>query len=92
MKISYGAQFARSLNRLHKNQKRALDKAVMAIAANPALGDAKAGDLTGVSVYKFKTNQTQWLLAYRIVSRQEITLLVVGPQENFYRDLKKTDQ
>ena len=92
MKISHGAQFSRSLKRLHKNQKRALDKAVMAIAANPALGDAKAGDLTGVSVYKFKTNQTQWLLAYRIVSRQEITLLVVGPHENFYRDLKKTNQ
>ena len=92
MKISYGAQFSRSLKRLNKNQKRALDKAVMAIAANPALGDAKAGDLTGVSVYKFKTNQTRWLLAYRIVSRQEITLLVVGPHENFYRDLKKTNQ
>ena len=92
MKISYGAQFSRSLKRLHKNQKRALDKAVMAIAANPALGNAKAGDLTGVSVYKFKTNHTRWLLAYRIVSRQEITLLVVGPHENFYRDLRKTDQ
>ena len=92
MKISYGAQFSRSLKRLNKNQKRALDKAVMAIAANPALGDAKAGDLTGVSVYKFKTNQTQWLLAYGVVSRQEITLLVVGPHENFYRDLRKTDQ
>ena len=92
MKISYGAQFSRSLKRLNKNQKRALDKAVMAIAANPALGNAKAGDLTGVSVYKFKTNQTRWLLAYRIVSRQEITLLVVGPHENFYRDLKKTNQ
>lgn len=92
MKISYGAQFSRSLKRLHKNQKRALDKAVMAIAANPALGNAKAGDLTGVSVYKFKTNQTQWLLAYGVVSRQEITLLVVGPHENFYRDLRKTDQ
>ena len=92
MKISYGAQFSRSLKRLHKNQKRALDKAVKAIAANPALGDAKAGDLTGVSVYKFKTNQTQWLLAYGVVSRQEITLLVVGPHENFYRDLKKTNQ
>ena len=92
MKISYGAQFSRSLKRLHKNQKRALDKAVMAIAANPALGNAKAGDLTGVSVYKFKTNQTQWLLAYGVVSRQEITLLVVGPHENFYRDFRKTDQ
>jgi mRNA-degrading endonuclease RelE of RelBE toxin-antitoxin system len=92
MKITHGAQFARALKRLHKNEKRALDKAVMAIATNPELGDAKVGDLTGISVYKFKANQSQWLLAYRIVSRNEITLLVIGPHENFYRDLKKSDQ
>ena len=92
MKITHGAQFSRALKRLHKNEKRALDKAVMAIAANPELGDAKVGDLTGISVYKFKANLTKWLLAYRIVSRNEITLLVIGPHENFYRDLKKSDQ
>ena len=92
MKITHGAQFSRALKRLHKNEKRALDKAVMAIATNPELGDAKVGDLTGISVYKFEANQSQWLLAYRIVSRKEITLLVVGPHENFYRDLKKSDQ
>ena len=92
MKITHGAQFSRALKRLHKNEKRALDKAVMAIATNPELGDAKVGDLTGISVYKFKANQSQWLLAYRIVSRNEITLLVIGPHENIYRDLKKSDQ
>ena len=92
MKITHGAQFSRSLKRLHKNEKRALDKAVIVIRANPQLGDAKVGDLSGVSVYKFKISQSKWLLAYRIVSRNEITLLVIGPHENFYRDLKKSDQ
>jgi len=29
------------------------------------------------------------LLAYRIISKKEIKLLVVGPHENFYRDLKR---
>ena len=92
MKVTYGAQFSRSLRRLHPNQKRALDKAVKAISENPELGDAKIGDLNGVSVYKFRANNNQWLLAYRIISPREITLLVVGPHENFYRDLKKQDQ
>ena len=92
MKVTYGAQFSRSLRRLHPNQKRALDKAVKAISENPELGDAKIGDLNGVSVYKFRSNNNHWLLAYRIISPREITLLVVGPHENFYRDLKKQDQ
>ena len=92
MKVTYGAQFSRSLSRLHPNQKRALDKAVKAISENPELGDAKIGDLNGVSVYKFRSNNNQWLHAYRIISPREITLLVVGPHENFYRDLKKQDQ
>lgn len=92
MKVTYGAQFSRSLRRLHPNQKRALDKAVKAISENPQIGDAKIGDLNGVSVYKFRSNNNQWLLAYRIISPREITLLVVGPHENFYRDLKKQDK
>jgi len=28
-------------------------------------------------------------LAYRVVSKKEIKLLVVGPHENFFRDLKR---
>ncbi len=92
MKVTYGAQFSRSLRRLHPNQKRALDKAVKAISENPELGDAKIGDLNGVSGYKFRSNNNQWLLAYRIISPREITLLVVGPHENFYMDLKKQDK
>jgi hypothetical protein len=31
------------------------------------------------------------LLAYRIVSNKELTLLVVGPHENFYRNLKRNE-
>ena len=61
-----------------------------AIAAKPELGDAKVGDLEGIFVYKFKLVDKQWLLAYRLVSSKKITLLLIGPHENFYRELKKS--
>lgn len=88
MKFVYGASFSRSLKKLHPNQKEALDRALLALTKNTAAGEEKRGDLVGIYVMKFRANQVQWLLAYRIVSKKEIALLVVGPHENFYRNLK----
>ena len=89
MKITQSPTFGRSVRKLHANQKKSLDKAVFAIAQKPSLGEAKVGDLAGIAIYKFKINGLEWLLAYRVVSKKEIKLLVVGPHENFYRDLKR---
>ena len=55
------------------------------------IGDSKAGDLTGVRVYKFKMVNQLNLLAY--IYENEIlnlTLLAIGSHENFYRDLKQS--
>jgi len=57
----------------------------------PEIGEAKVGDLEGIYVYKFKLVDKQWLLGYRVISSKKITLLLIGPHENFYRDLKKKD-
>jgi hypothetical protein len=59
------------------------------IAKDISLGEAKVGDLAGIAIYKFKINGLEWLVAYRVASKKEIKLLVVGPHENFYRDLKR---
>ena len=91
MEIKQSPHFGRSLKKLQPNQKKSLDKAVAAIAMDPSLGEGKVGDLSGVSVYKFKSNRIEWLLAYRIISKGEIKLLVVGTHENFYRDLNRSD-
>ena len=88
MKFVYGASFSRSLKKLHPNQKEALDRSLLTLTQNSAAGEEKRGDLVGIYVLKFRANQVQWLLAYRIVSKKEIALLVVGPHENFYRNLK----
>ena len=89
MRVNSSSSFSRNLKKLHPNQKKALDRAVQVITATPAKGESKVGDLAGISIYKFKVNKMEWLLAYRIVSKNLITLLVVGPHKNFYRNLKR---
>lgn len=90
MQILVTPSFERTLKKLHPNQKKSLDKAVAAIAAEPQLGDQKLGDLDGIYVYKFKLVDKQWLLAYRVISSKKMKLLLLGPHENFYRELKKS--
>ena len=89
MKLTQAPSFIRTVKKLHPNQKKALDKAVRVLADRPSLGEAKVGDLDGIYIYKFKIENLEWLLAYRIQSKSHLTLLVVGPHENFYRDLKR---
>ena len=57
-------------------------------AEAPAIGEEKKGDLRGVFVYKFKIKTTQYLLAYRKVEK-DLELIMLGPHENYYRDLKQ---
>jgi len=90
MQILVTPSFERTIKKLHPNQKKALDKAVTAIAVDPELGDEKLGDLDGIYVYKFKLVDKQWLLAYRVISSKKMKLLLLGPHENFYRELKKS--
>lgn len=91
MRILVTPSCERSIKMLHANQKKSLDKAIKVISSKPGIGEAKVGDLEGIYVYKFKLVDKQWLLAYRVVSSKKITLLLMGPHENFYRELKKAD-
>lgn len=89
MRILVTPSFARRAKRLHANQKKSLDKAIRAISNDVAIGEEKVGDLSGVYIYKFVQGNEKWLLAYRVNSKKEIKLLIFGPHENFYRDLKQ---
>lgn len=89
MRILVTPTFLRTVKKLHPNQKKILDKAVLVISSDPEIGIAKVGDLEGIVIYKFRMKDRNWLLAYRIISKSSIKLLVVGPHENFYRDLKR---
>lgn len=89
MRILVAPTFARAAKRFRRKHKAALDEAVSAVAANPAIGEAKVGDLAGVRVFKFRMDRQLCLLAYSVVDDQTVKLLAIGSHENFYRDLKR---
>ncbi|MAH06444.1 MAG: type II toxin-antitoxin system RelE/ParE family toxin [Alphaproteobacteria bacterium] len=91
MNIVQTSTFSRTVKKLHKNQKQDLDKAVRALVENPNIGEPKVGDLSGISVYKFKMVKQLTLLAYHYEDETlTLSLLALGSHENFYRDLKKS--
>ena len=87
------ASFDRLAKKLHAKPKKVLDAAVQEVAKHPFIGDEKRGDLAGVFVHKFKLNNRETLLAYKLQPDKkkpvEFVLLSVGPQENFYAQLKR---
>ncbi len=91
MRILVTPTFERVVKKLHKQQKLALDEAVRTLVGQPDIGETKVGDLAGVQVYKFRMGNLLCLLAYRILDENTLKLLAVGPHENFYRDLKRTE-
>ncbi len=91
MRIVVTATFNRTVKKLHRQQKADLDDAVKAIANAPEIGEAKMGDLVGIQVYKFRMVNQLCLLAYRVLDEDTIKLLMAGPHENFYRELKRLE-
>ncbi len=88
MKILQSRSFERKVKKFGKQEKKALDKQIFKIAENPSVGTEKKGDLRGVYVHKIKIKNTQYLLSYRFVGA-DLELIMIGPHENYYRDLKK---
>lgn len=88
VEVTQTSAFARTYKKLHLPQKKDVDRAVEVIVSNPLVGDAKRGDLSGVYVYKFKSQTELFLLAYEF-DPQTRHLLLLGTHENFYRDLKR---
>ena len=87
MKILQSRSFERKVKKFGKQEKKALDKQILKIAKNPSVGTEKKGDLCGVYVNKFKIKNTQYLLSYRFLET-DLELIMIGPHENYYRDLK----
>ena len=87
MKILQSRQFERKVKKFTKQEKKSLDKQILEISDNPVVGSEKKGDLRGVYIHKFKIKHTQYLLAYRF-AEENLELIMIGPHENYYRDLK----
>ena len=83
--------FKKAVKKLHKNQKKELDKAVKTLMDAPLLGEQKKGDLSFLRVYKFKMVKQVTLLGYSYENDSVILeLIAIGSHENFYRDVKQT--
>ncbi|MCP4352141.1 MAG: type II toxin-antitoxin system RelE/ParE family toxin [Desulfobacterales bacterium] len=88
MKIIQSGSFERKVKKFTKQEKAELDKHIREITENPSVGIEKKGDLTSVFVHKFKIRNVLYLLAYRFVG-DDLELVMIGPHENYYRDLKQ---
>ena len=88
MRIYQSKSFEKKVKKMSKPEKDSFDREIRSIADDPSVGEEKKGDLRGVFVHKFKLKTTQYLLAYRKVG-EDLELLMIGPYENYYRDLKQ---
>ncbi|MBI9086252.1 MAG: type II toxin-antitoxin system RelE/ParE family toxin [Desulfobacterales bacterium] len=86
--VIQSAIFARQKKKLYRQQIQDLDNAVKSILGDPSIGDMKVGDLQGVRVYKYRSNNQQVLLAYE-VTESTLYLYAFGSHENFYRELRR---
>jgi len=83
-------RFARAYKKLHDNVAADVDAATEVVAADPAIGERKKGDLADLLVYKFRSQNQLYLLGYAVDDDVRLVYLeAVGPHENFYHDLKR---
>jgi len=87
MKIYQARSFENKVKRFSKQEKETLDGEIKLLANNPFVGEEKKGDLRGVYTHKFKIETIQYLLSYRRM-KDGLELIMIGPHENYYRDLK----
>jgi mRNA-degrading endonuclease YafQ of YafQ-DinJ toxin-antitoxin module len=88
MKIYQSRSFEKKVKKLNDNQKNELDNEIRQIIQNPLIGEEKKGDLKGIFVHKFKLQNQLYLLSYRFIREENLELIMLGPHENYYRDLK----
>lgn len=87
MKIFQSKSFEKRVKKFTKTEKKVLDTQILKIVEDPFIGVEKKGDLSGIYIHKFKQKTFQYLLSYRFID-EDIELIMIGPHENYYRDLK----
>lgn len=87
MKIIQSGAFERKVKKLSKKQKQQLDAAIREILKNPVIGEQKKGELKMVFIYKLHIDSTLFLIAYAFTP-EILELIMLGPHENYYKDLK----
>jgi len=89
LRVVQSRSFRKRIKKFRKQEIQELDNQVRKIIESPEIGQEKRGVLKGVFVHKFKINAVQYLLAYRFRGKDLLELVMIGPHENYYRDLEK---
>ncbi len=87
MKILQSRSFHNKVKKLGKKEKQILDGEIKIIVKDPSIGVEKKGDLREIFVHKYKVKSLLYLLSYRL-KNENLELIMLGPHENYYRDLK----
>ena len=87
MIIYQSRSFEKKVKKMSQMEKDSLERKIRSIACNSDVGEEKKGDRRGIFVHKFKIKTTLYLLIYRKAG-ENLELLMIGPHENYYRDLK----
>ena len=87
MKTYQSRTFESKAKKFSQQEKETLDDEVRKIVKNSMIGEEKKGDLRGIYVYKFKIKAVQYLLSFGM-AKAGLELIMIGPHENYYRDLK----
>jgi mRNA-degrading endonuclease RelE of RelBE toxin-antitoxin system len=88
--VQAAPRFNKRRKKLTDAVQRETNKVVADILQDPRKGDPKTGDLRGIHVEKFKVDNDQFLLAYRLNEKtRTVEVIDIGQHENFYRDLSK---
>lgn len=88
MKIYQSRSFEKKVKKINEKEKYEIDNAIKQIIQNPLIGTEKKGDLRGIFVHKFNLQNQLYLLSYRFIKEESLDLIMIGPHENYYRDLK----
>ncbi len=90
-----GDRAAKNLKKIIKTDRVLYDKVnhmITAIRLDPSIGEDKKGDLKGYSCVDINHLRTNYELCYTLEEDKNgelILVVMVGPRENFYEDLKR---
>jgi len=84
----YKPPFKKFVKKQARPLQLSIEDEVERIIENPKMGETKKGDLREFRVHKFAFKKQRLLIAYQVFTN-EILFYLVGPHENFYRNLKK---
>ena len=88
METFYRPPFRKFVKKQTRSFQLVIEDEVERIRLSPDIGQSKTGDLAGFRVHKFSYRKQKFLIAYRH-HEAEIVFFVIGPHENFYRQLKR---